>query len=643
MINLQQLYLYGFRSVGELRMNLDSPGLCLVEGLNLDNDTALSNGAGKSTPFSGIKWVVTGKTGSGTPTDEIPNTFLKKGCTGVLTWENNGVAHLVQRSLKFTPPQKACPHCGFVRGTRKAQCPECGVDWSSATCLNIYTRSVDDKKFEVKTAHRKDDTQKEIFRWLGLDEQSFNAIVLISQGFSDRFSSYKDAERNRFMEKFIDTEYLVIGEGRAKEKFKELQTKVTSIEGQKNASQENISNLVALMREALEKEKERKSEIASMLEQENSKLEDLREEIAETEQAITEVTKTYQDIVAKHNDATVAYESVRQDVQAKYGVLTSAQSEVQRLEGKLRNINQLGTGECDKCGSAITPDTIDAYKSRVTASVEAAQQAVAPAQADYDKANEVLQKHMNNVGQLQNTSTQKQSELHSYQTTLSNYQSLLQQCERRIDELTTEQNKKSETDSLNRSMLDAKSKFNDLLTMEKEVTELLDYYNYWVTGFSVRGIRSYLIDNLLTTVNKQLIHYCSRLFDNTVTVQLLPEKELKSGGSKNSVVLSVCSEAGGGYSSLSGGEARKVDVAVQLALRDAAEVVAGFQSNIFVADEILDNLDEAAAERVIDILKEFGKTRTVYLISHDPSIKSMVDRTILMKKVEGITALVDAT
>ena len=640
MIQLQDLVLIGFRSIGELRMRLDEPGVCLVEGLNLDTDTAYSNGAGKSSPFSGIKWNVTGKTGSGTPTEEIPNMFLGKGCASVLTWQKNDMVYLIQRTIQFTTPQKKCPYCGFSRGKRKEQCPECGIDWSSATCLLIYSRPFDQKKFENKTPHRKDDTQKEIYRWLTIEEQGFNSIVLISQGFSDKLSSYKDAERNRFMEKFIDTEYLVIGESKAKAVTNDLRGRAATIEGQKIATKQNIDSLVSLMKQQIEKDNERKATIDASIVQLQSQVVTLQATIIEARNEHSKCGKEYTSAQEKHASATVAHEQVRLDVNTKMSAVSVLQSDTARLTAKINNIINLGIGECDKCGHPITDESKLEYKQRYEAELAKIAPMQKAAEVEQASASDLLKKHINEVGQLQNMIIEISGRINHWNNTVINSEQQLQQVTGRISELEVERSRDNMTGDLNERMLEAKQKFSDLISEEKQVLDDLAYYEYWIKGFSVQGIRSYLVDNLLNTVNKRLVHYCSRLFDNTVTVQLSPEKELKKGGSKNSVMLEVKSEAGTGYGSLSGGEARKVDVAVQLALRDAAEIMAGFQSNIFVADEILDNLDEAAAERVIEILKDFGQDRTVYLISHDPRIKSKVDKAILVKKEKGISSLV---
>jgi len=47
-MKLESVDIQNFRSIGNVRLNLDNRGLVLIQGINLDKDDGSSNGAAKS-------------------------------------------------------------------------------------------------------------------------------------------------------------------------------------------------------------------------------------------------------------------------------------------------------------------------------------------------------------------------------------------------------------------------------------------------------------------------------------------------------------------------------------------------------------------------------------------------------------------
>ena len=74
----------------------------------------------------------------------------------------------------------------------------------------------------------------------------------------------------------------------------------------------------------------------------------------------------------------------------------------------------------------------------------------------------------------------------------------------------------------------------------------------------------------------------------------------------------------GEYGSLSGGEKRKVDLALSLAQRDLALNISGLTSNILILDEVMDNLDEKATRYTLNMITSISsEIDSLYIISHN--------------------------
>ena len=86
------------------------------------------------------------------------------------------------------------------------------------------------------------------------------------------------------------------------------------------------------------------------------------------------------------------------------------------------------------------------------------------------------------------------------------------------------------------------------------------------------------------------------------------------------------------YDSLSGGERRKVDIAVMLAQRDLSSHLAGMSCNILILDEVLESLDESATQVCLSLLEQQSQNvDSMFIISHN-NYALPVDSTIVVTK-----------
>ena len=75
---------------------------------------------------------------------------------------------------------------------------------------------------------------------------------------------------------------------------------------------------------------------------------------------------------------------------------------------------------------------------------------------------------------------------------------------------------------------------------------------------------------------------------------------------------------GHGYKASSGGERKRIDIAVMLALGDIARRLRGEKGSTLFFDEAFDALDEQGLAAVVGVLRELAQDRAVVVISHNP-------------------------
>ncbi len=172
----------------------------------------------------------------------------------------------------------------------------------------------------------------------------------------------------------------------------------------------------------------------------------------------------------------------------------------------------------------------------------------------------------------------------------------------------------------------------------KEATDRAYVLEYVVKSFGLAGIRSFMMDSVLQYLNERLKAHCAYLFDVHTQISLSPVRQKKDKNLIDKITLYV-STAGGSYDASSGGERRKVDVALFLAFRDLNRSASTVQPNVEAYDEILSNLDGEAASRVVQLLLRDVSVSTKILITHRGDVAIIGPHTVLKAvKEDGITS-----
>ena len=87
---------------------------------------------------------------------------------------------------------------------------------------------------------------------------------------------------------------------------------------------------------------------------------------------------------------------------------------------------------------------------------------------------------------------------------------------------------------------------------------------------------------------------------------------------------------------LSGGERQKIDIIIQLAIRDMLCALMGFNCNVIVFDEIFDFLDSSGAEALVKTISlRLQDINSIFIITHHNDIDIPYDNMITVVKDEN--------
>ena len=87
---------------------------------------------------------------------------------------------------------------------------------------------------------------------------------------------------------------------------------------------------------------------------------------------------------------------------------------------------------------------------------------------------------------------------------------------------------------------------------------------------------------------------------------------------------------------LSGGEKQKVDIIIQLAIRDLLSTQLGVKSSLICFDEVFDNLDAHGCQKIIDLISKIKDIESVFIVSHHAAeLQISYDNHIEVEKSEA--------
>jgi exonuclease SbcC len=169
----------------------------------------------------------------------------------------------------------------------------------------------------------------------------------------------------------------------------------------------------------------------------------------------------------------------------------------------------------------------------------------------------------------------------------------------------------------------------------------LRYYEFWGTGFSNKGIKSYIFDQIVPELTIRTNKYISSLTNSDITVNFDTQRENKSGGLSERFTIIIADKQGERpYNAWSGGEKKRISVAIDLALADIISLKSSKFWNLTVFDEIFDGLDEEGKDMMMYLLEDIMKERKrVIIISHDATMKGVIDNRVVVIKKNGVSRI----
>lgn len=655
MIEFKKISLKNFMSIGEAEVNLDTDGFTLVSGVNNRvEDSTQSNGSGKSTLSEGIIWALTGETIRGHK--EVLNKYSEGDCEVAVSFNFKGHSWVIKRGI-FRPKEKF---------------------------LEIY------KDGELVPSKGYRDSQEVFEKELPEITYKFmNSVVVLGQGLPSRFTNNTPSGRKAVLEELTNADFMInqVKEAikRRQDELNEKLRKSQDLKLSKETGRDYLLRSIHDDTQSLEREKaidisSLENEISESKEKgikEKELNDDLQKKISELEQELkatgkeeSEMVEGYSRRISKIKDDLYAEERKEKDLlsEKRFGELNDLNGEEFSLKEAISGAKEklahskaiVSGGFCRLCGQRLpssSEEEIEKAKieiSKFEAEISGLEKNLLENQRKIKEVNtkysdldgEIVQRYSIKVSErvypLTDEMNIKKAELREKSNKVmgvldglreglrKSTNSLVRMREEYRELVEALKNKTNTIQKLeqaieaNRSKLvsiegDIKAAQGDIENLQARIKVVKS-----METFASRDFRGILLEEVISRLDTILKGYAEIVYGNSLT-------HFYQDG--NAIVVEFDEKE---YESLSGGEQQKLNVILQLSLRDLIIELTGLSGSFLFLDEIFDGLDHTGCDRMIELIQSLGTN--VFVISHHGDLSIPYDQQIVVvKEVSGIS------
>ena len=555
--------------------------------LRLDTDTVTqiigTNGMGKSSIPLIIEEALYNKNSKGIKKADIPNRYMSNGYTIWLLFEKDGNEYLIDVKRS---------------STIKVKLTKNGEDISSHTATNTY---------------------KTIQEIIGIDFKTFSQLVYQSTNASLQFLTATDTNRKKFLIDLLHLDdyvqlFEVFKEAArlSSNKMIEVTSEIRTVEKWLENNKLESTDILPMLNLEIDTDKEEKEIRSLSVELEN---------ISEKNKKILR-NNQYKEMLAsinldEINNIEVTEKVSSDEFQKELGQLEAGIKASERMLQKLEKLDDV----CPTCeqnvDSEFKENLINQEKktiSFITKKVDENKKKIAEIRrnnSEFDRKNK-LQKDWEDLFRSIDTSLPTTIlDKQELEARVASLQVELRSAKAEISRIATE-NERRTRENTRIEIIQAQTdgfieKLNKASETLKEVADLDANLEILKKAFSTNGLLAYKIENLVKELEELTNTYLAELSDGRFTLEFIVSNDkLNVQITDNENVVDILA--------LSSGELARVNTATLIAIRKLMSSISKSRINILFLDEVINVLDEAGREKLVEVLLQ--EDLNTYVVSH---------------------------
>lgn len=618
MINIQfkKATMHNFLCFEHSEVILDSLGYTIVSGKNNRTiDNAISNGSGKSSVFNAISFALTGETIQGL-SKNLENIYADPtDCWVELEFNINNDNFIVRR-IK-TPKQD----------------------------LKISINGIDKSGKGIK------ESNQILTKYLpDLTSMLLGSVIILGQGLPCKFTEGHPGLRKEKLEKLTKSDYMIQSvRTKLDDRKQELALQLRAHEDTKVKINTQISmyqqQLVSVDGDLQEFNGD--TSLVDRLGTLKQVKENLHADFNKQADIVNSYETTKNELATEYNQKKqecqgtldTSLEEPNKELAGTNGEVLALRAEIKLESNRLKKLDAV-TDICPTCGQKLINVTkidttkdwttvkekeaaleelnkkVKAINKKITSIKNSANKQLSGIEAEYkdnlNKITKAQQSAKELYAELNNSLGKATQEYIRLETLSTNYDKLVKNKEK-----------------LEKTIADLKQQLKNIesqIIVDTEHTQVITN----LISLAKREFRGILLENVINYINQRVSYYSKSVFDSDALSFSLNENYID-------IVYD-----GKYYEALSGGEKQKVDIIIQLALRDLLSSQLGITSNILVIDEIFDFLDTKGCQKILSVITNLSNIESVFIISHhinDLSI-SYDSELIVEKGEDGISHII---
>lgn len=608
----KHIHIENFLSFGNVDFEIDNSGYVLVSGRNSNiNDSATSNGSGKSALFDAILWCLTGETVRGSK--DVVNLFGNDGAVVELDFSIDKNQFKVTRSKNHSKYK--------------------------SNLIVIYNgNNVSGKGIR--------DTEKILESYLGeLNSSIIGSVIILGQGLPQRFTNNTPSARKEILEKLSNSDFMIED---LKQRVSKRKSELLSVKREQEDSK--LSSQVTLNLKQQELQKLVNNPISQ------DKIDTLEKDVSNLDSKISELTIAKDllnsEIVSKSLELDIQQENYDKLTKVHYqkqsevdSTFNSKLMELNNDRAKLQQEYRTASNEitkidnmrdtCPTCGQKLvnfvrpdkTPfiqeqERVSALLIDIDSNIQTIRDEYNTAKQEADRlfkdaTKETIEK-LQEIKKYIREKSEEEQQLVSKRSALERDKSSSETMLKTLKE-----NIVHWQDDINQLKVEIEKLDETILYINNEIDEISDRLSI-VNNMETllkRDFRGILLESVISYIDNKVKEFASVVFDN---------KNVSFTLDGNAISIKLNNKE---YENLSGGEKQKIDLIIQFAIRSMLVMQTGFSCNMLVLDEIFDNLDSIGSERVLDLISaKLNDVENIFIVTHHSSIPIPYDKEVIIQK-----------
>lgn len=687
-MKFKRVVIQNFLSIKYIELDLENRGLVLLKGKNLDNESLNNNGAGKSSIIESIVYALYGRTLRGLKGDAVVHKIPGKNMKIFLDLEDdNGDAYRIARYRKHTTNKNK----SFLYHRGRDITPKSEADFNNyvADLLQAdyltFTSSLLYSAESFKFTSATDAEMKNTFDiMLGLDvyqkclEITKNRLKSVESELSS--TQWKIDDRKAKIDAL--TEQITAAESEKAEydksikaKEQELKSQVDELQSQLKEKQGELVELQKQLKQ-FQAEKEKAEKQLDVKRKKLKEVDELKAALQDTKDDIQEqerVVRKHERIVSETQDSLESYAQS----------ISKCKKKIESFKQQKEQLDENVGMPCPTCGQPMTAESIEPAKKEYDEQIQAQQEEIEKYQGKTERANADILSAQQKIQECKAEIQELQSTVDEFEALISRSKKLIDEkaeCEKAVQKsqeqfYKAEASVKVQKNDIKQSQQMLEKAQKDILELSKDnpyeaiitkykseqdscKAEIVEFENsvkdkldekdclvFWQQAYSNQGIKSYILDDITPFLNRRVNKYLDKLTSGHIEVKFTTQTTLKSGETREKFSIEISNQDGGQeYSANSGGERKRIDLAINLALQDLVASRSNKRINIAIWDEVFDALDEVGIEKVIELLQELSEEKsTILVVSHNQHLQSYFTNIITVVKKDGFSYLENST